>query len=63
MERAIGEFLSSLQLGEMRTYKNFAVIPVFSEHNGGPIYRSLKKHLTKALSLSRRLPQEVPYRN
>jgi hypothetical protein len=53
MEKAIGEFLSSLQLGEMVTHKNLSVLPVFTEHNGGPIYLTLKEALQQgALAVS-----------
>jgi hypothetical protein len=45
MEKAIGEFLSSLQLGEICTHKNLSVLPVFPGRNGGPVYRTLKEAL------------------
>jgi hypothetical protein len=45
MEKAIGEFLSSLQLGEMSTHKNLSVLPVFPGRNGGPVYLTLKEAL------------------
>jgi hypothetical protein len=45
MEKAIGEFLSSPQFGEMSTHKNLSVLPVFAGRNGGPVYRTLKEAL------------------
>jgi hypothetical protein len=45
MEKVIGEFLSSLQFGEMSTHKNLSVLPVFAGRNGGPVYRTLKEAL------------------
>jgi hypothetical protein len=45
MEKAIGEFLSSLQLGEVCAHKNFTVIPVFPGRNGGPVYQTLREAL------------------
>jgi hypothetical protein len=45
MEKTIGEFLSGLQLGEISTHKNLSVLPVFTGHNGGPVYLTLKEAL------------------
>ncbi len=45
MEKIFGEYLSRLELGEMQTYKNFSVVPMFAGFNGGPIYQTLREAL------------------
>ncbi len=45
MEKIFGEYLSKLELGELQTYKNFSVIPIFARLNGGTMYQTLREAL------------------
>jgi hypothetical protein len=45
MEKMIGDYLSSIELGNMQQYKNMAVFPLFTSLNHGPEYLTLKEAL------------------
>ena len=49
MERIIINFLSKLELGELQTFKNMAIIPLFSSVNHTPQYLSLGEAMGKGL--------------
>ena len=49
MEKVIADYVSGFTLGELQTYKNFAVIPVFHQANGSPYYLTLKEALEQGL--------------
>jgi hypothetical protein len=45
MEKIIGDYLSSIELGDMQQHKNMAVFPLFTSLNHGPEYLTLKEAL------------------
>lgn len=45
MEKIIGDYLSSIELGEVQQHKNMAVFPLFTSSNHGPEYLTLKEAL------------------
>ena len=45
MEKMIGDYVSSIELGDMQQYKNMAVFPLFTSLNHGPEYLTLKEAL------------------
>ncbi|OGP90112.1 MAG: hypothetical protein A2157_17390 [Deltaproteobacteria bacterium RBG_16_47_11] len=49
MDQIIINFLSELELGELQTFKNMAIIPLFSSMNHTPQYLSLGEAMGKGL--------------
>ncbi len=49
MDQIIMNFLSKLELGELKIFKNMAVIPLFSSMDGSPQYLSLGEAMGKGL--------------
>lgn len=49
MSPIIIEFLSRLEFGELQTFNNMTIIPLFTSINGGPQYLTLKEALEKRL--------------
>ena len=45
MEKIIGDYLSSIELGGVQQHKNMAVFPLFTTLNHGPEYLTLKEAL------------------
>ena len=45
MEKIIGDYLSSIELGDVQQHKNMAVFPLFTSLNHGPEYLTLKEAL------------------
>ena len=49
MEAMITNYLSELKWGEIQTFKNMAILPVFAAKNGGPEYITMKEALDQEL--------------
>ena len=49
MDQIIVNFLSGLELGELRNFNNMAIITLFSSTNGSPQYLSLGEAMGKGL--------------
>src|SRR5512139_214396 len=49
MDQIVVNFLSELELGELQTFKNMAMIPLFSSVNHAPQYLSLGEAMAKGL--------------
>ena len=45
MEKIVGDYLSSIELGDLQQHKNMAVFPLFTSSNHGPEYLTLKEAL------------------
>lgn len=45
MEKAVLDYVTTLELGELQTYENMAVAPLFSPVKGGPSYVTMKEAL------------------
>ncbi len=45
MEKAVLDCVYTLEMGEMRSYRNLAVLPLFSPLKGGPSYVTMKEAL------------------
>ena len=49
MKKMIGDYLSSIELGDVQEYKNMAVFPLFTSLNHSPEYLKLKEALDNGL--------------
>ncbi len=49
MEKVIADYVSGLAPGEPQVHRNFCVIPLFHELNGGPFYLTLKEALQQGM--------------
>jgi len=45
MEKAVLDYVTSLELGEIQSHENLAVVPLFSPVKGGPAYITMKEAL------------------
>ena len=45
MDPFITDYLSELEVGELLTFKNMGIAPLFPATNGGPAYTLLKRIL------------------
>ncbi|MBC7076468.1 MAG: hypothetical protein H5T98_10505 [Syntrophomonadaceae bacterium] len=45
MEKAVIDYVASLELGELQAHENMAVVPLFSPVKGGPSYVTMKEAL------------------
>jgi hypothetical protein len=43
MEKAVLDYVTSLELGEIQSHENLAVVPLFSPVKGGPAYITMKE--------------------
>ncbi|NPV58929.1 MAG: hypothetical protein HPY75_04610 [Actinobacteria bacterium] len=51
MEKAVLDYVTTLELGELQTYENMAVAPLFSPVKGGPSYVTMKEALEAGVLL------------
>jgi hypothetical protein len=49
MDILITDFISKINFGEVQSFQNLQVIPLFTEQEGGPVYLTLKEALEKRL--------------
>jgi len=49
MDTLFTDFISGIDFGEVQSFKNMQVIPLFTEGEGGPVYLTLKEALEKRL--------------
>jgi hypothetical protein len=49
MDPFITDYLSELEVGELQTFKNMGIAPLFPATNGGPAYTLLKRALDEEL--------------
>jgi hypothetical protein len=49
MDPIITNYLSELEVGELQTFENMGIVPLFPSTNGGPVYALLKEALDERL--------------
>jgi hypothetical protein len=59
MDILINDFISGIKFGEVQSFKNLQIIPLFSEGEGGPVYLTLKEALEKRMLIVKEVSAEA----